>query len=386
VRYPFAGHSTADLVVDAVYEGGPHKHLGAEPIAKLLPVGTQGGFRFCGSPREGTVRLAVLFTTGSDPDWPDTLDPQAGEFTYWGDNKSPGSNLHETRRGGNLLLRDAFNWADGSREDRSRVPPFLIFEREGSWDVRFRGLAVPGSPGKTPSQSLVAVWRSRGTERFQNYRANFTVLDIPRLSRSWLTSIVGGENPQDVPQVWTDWVCRRRVRALRAEPTILTRTKEEQQPKDDEGIALLSRIHGYFVSDPHGFERAALELWRMSAPATATCQLTQRSRDGGVDAWGTYRLGSGADPVTVDFALEAKCWSLDSAVGVKPMSRLISRLRHRQFGVFVTTSYFNKTVYKEVRSDGHPIVLMAGGDIVEILRSHGFNTPEAVARWLDSLS
>jgi hypothetical protein len=36
------------------------------------------------------------------------------------------------------------------------------------------------------------------------------------------------------------------------------------------------------------------------------------------------------------------------------MSRLISRLRFRQFGVFITTSYFHHQAYEEVRLDQHP--------------------------------
>ena len=50
-----------------------------DPLARLLPVGNQGGFLYKGSPKQGTVRLAVLWTTAAEPDWPDLLDPQTGE-------------------------------------------------------------------------------------------------------------------------------------------------------------------------------------------------------------------------------------------------------------------------------------------------------------------
>jgi Restriction endonuclease AspBHI N-terminal/Restriction endonuclease len=76
-------------------------------------------------------------------------------------------------------------------------------------------------------------------------------------------------------------------------------------------------------------------------------EITRRSIDGGRDAIGRYRLGPSADPITVDFALEAKCYRPElpgqsgtaRQVGVKETARLISRLRHRQFGILVTTSY-----------------------------------------------
>jgi len=39
------------------------------------------------------VKLAVLYTTGELPDWPDALDPYTSMFTYNGDNRSPGRAL-----------------------------------------------------------------------------------------------------------------------------------------------------------------------------------------------------------------------------------------------------------------------------------------------------
>ncbi len=161
-----------DLVIDTYYEGGRHTSVGSDPIARMLPVGNQGGFRYSGSPRDRTVRLAVLYSSGEDPDWPDSLDEQTGTFVYYGDNKKPGRELHNTQRGGSVLLRDAFEWTYSSADDRRRVPPFLLFVKAGYWrDVRFRGLLVPGTPAATPDDELQAIWRSRDGLRFQNYRA-----------------------------------------------------------------------------------------------------------------------------------------------------------------------------------------------------------------------
>ena len=42
---PFSALSAADLVVDAVYEGGTAGNTGDDPLSKLLRVGNQGGFR-----------------------------------------------------------------------------------------------------------------------------------------------------------------------------------------------------------------------------------------------------------------------------------------------------------------------------------------------------
>lgn len=73
-----------------------------------------------------------------------------------------------------------------------------------------------------------------------------------------------------------------------------------------------------------------------------------------------------------------------NAVGVKEISRLIARLRPRNFGVFVTTSYFGSQVYDEVRSDQHPIALICARDVVEALREKGYGDVAAVQAWLDN--
>ena len=64
------------------------------------------------------------------------------------------------------------------------------------------------------------------------------------------------------------------------------------------------------------------------------------------------------------------------------VSRLISRLLHRQYGVLVTTSYVGAQPYKEIREDGHPVVIVAGIDVVEALRSAGMPTAASVEAWL----
>jgi hypothetical protein len=102
------------------------------------------------------------------------------------------------------------------------------------------------------------------------------------------------------------------------------------------------------------FENCAVEIWRLIAPATGRCDVTRPSRDGGRDAVGEYLIGPAADRVALEFALEAECYDTNHSVGVRNVSRLISRLRARQLGVFLTTSYFNSQVYQEIRSTGTP--------------------------------
>ena len=66
------------------------------------------------------------------------------------------------------------------------------------------------------------------------------------------------------------------------------------------------------------------------------------------------------------------------------MSRLISRLRHRQFGILVTTSYVSAQAYREIKEDEHPIIVVSGADIVEILRDNGYSRSGSVQGWLEN--
>ena len=68
---------------------------------------------------------------------------------------------------------------------------------------------------------------------------------------------------------------------------------------------------------------------------------------------------------------------------MKEVSRLISRLRHRQFGVLVTTSVIARQAYEEVREDRHPIIFISGRDITEILIKNGYNTGDRVSGLLE---
>ena len=73
-----------------------------------------------------------------------------------------------------------------------------------------------------------------------------------------------------------------------------------------------------------------------------------------------------------------------NSVGVKDLSRLISRLRHRQFGVLVTTSHVALQAYKEIKGDGHPIVIIAAQDIVNLMLKAGLGDVFELRKWLSA--
>lgn len=375
--------SGSDLVLDRVYKGGTAKGAAADPLTRLLPgVGNQGGFRAMGSTAKDTIRLVVLYTSGAEPDWPDELDPYTGAFTYFGDNRSPGRELHDTPRKGNLLLRSVFERAHGGPAERAKVPPFLLFDKPGTGrDVRFRGLLAPGSDRTSGEEDLVAVWRTTQGQRFQNYRARFTVLDAGSVTRSWIEELSAGKSlGPSCPPAWRSWTETGRYLPLQAPPTVIVRRRDEQEPLPADK-PLLNLVYQHFKDRPTDFEQFAADLWRASQPKV---DLTRPWRDGGRDAVGDYLLGPRADPVAVEFALEAKCYA--------PRQRR-RRPRPRNQPAHLPAAP------PPVRRPGHhipprqpglhrdprrrpPVIVLAARDIANILKTQGLNTPAQLQQHL----
>lgn len=161
----------------------------------------------------------------------------------------------------------------------------------------------------------------------------------------------------------------------------------DQLQSDVEGQACLAKIRDYYTKFPQGFEVCAKSILEKIDPKFQDFELTRPWRDGGRDAVGYYVINSGGKanaPLRIDCALEAKCYSEKNSVGVREMSRLISRIRYRQFGVMITTSYVDKQAYKEVMEDGHPILIVTASDIAQTLR-HNAITSNNIDEWLISL-
>lgn len=146
---------------------------------------------------------------------------------------------------------------------------------------------------------------------------------------------------------------------------------------------MLEAIRRHFAPDPYRFEAMAADLVRWHLRTVQVLEETRRSRDGGRDGIGVLKVGQGAASILLDFAIEAKCYSATNGVGVRQLSRLISRLRHRQFGVLVTTSYLDAQAYDEVIEDRHPVIVIAASDIAQILNGVHVPTGTAFESWLD---
>ena len=221
--------------------------------------------------------------------------------------------------------------------------------------------------------------------------ATFTILDAQTIPRVWLERVEPGKSLNDFsPVAWRDWVETGRYRPLMAEATTNIRSADAQRPDTPTTKAVLQSVWQFFEKTPHAFEVFAARIFQMHDQRVIVDEITRATVDGGRDAVGRYLLGLKNDPVYAKFALEAKCYDpalisgSPNTVGVREVSRLISRIRYREFGVLVTTSLISRQAYEEVRQDKHPIIFISGRDIAEILIANGFGSPESVIDFLDS--
>lgn len=378
--------SEVDLVIDEIYEGGEVGNISDDVLTKLMNVQNAGGFRFRNILNSTDKAYIVLYSSNEDIDWPDVLEAETGKFKYYGDNKRPGDKVDSKK--GNLILEAIFN-----EENRNSIPPVFIFMKNptasSNRSVRFLGLAVPEDYHLGKENSLKAIWRTSNGERFINYEAHFTILNTKSINREWLSCLINGDslNSSFAPESWVKYVKYGLTDdiILRAPKNKEYRSKNEQLPSTNKELKKLDFIYQYYKDDPYKFEYFAAKLVGLMDNNFLNFNITRAVKDGGIDAIGEYRLGHKNNSIKLRCALEAKCYQRDNSNGVKLLSRLISRLKYRDFGIFVTTSYVSEQAYKELLEDGHPVIIISGRDIVEILTNNRINTEESLLNFMDTI-
>lgn len=397
------------LILDCIYcSKKPYRNTADMILPKLMEVKNQGGFRYLGNVKNNLdIKYVVLYTTNEDLYWNDELDEELGLFIYYGDNKIAGNALHETKLNGNLILKNIFDLLNSNNfEDRKKIPPIFLFEKANTSDVKFSGLLVPGYKGITQKEWLTALWAKREEGgRFQNYKAMFTVLNTTDGSKynpkdssinlNWLKDVKEGKafDSEYSPIAWKNFIKYGIYKPLSIKRDSGIRTRDNQLPETDEGKKMLDVIHKFFKDlDNHfySFENFAIDIAKLADRNIINCEHTRPTRDGGRDAIGEYRIMNNLENLAVSlkttFALEAKCYNYkNNEVGVKETSRLISRIKNREFGIMVTTSYVGKQAYEEIIEDQHPISIIAGKDIIDILyRTEDIKNVKQLQKYLEN--
>ena len=391
ITIPFKQLEGVHLTTGAVYEGGHIGNISDDPLARLLKGGNSGGFRYCGSVE--SLNYLIITINTDNRQWPDTMDPESGTIVCYGDNRSPDHGIHDTPRHGNLILRNLYKNLHSSKDPRCHVPPIFLFSKHPNKasprSIRFLGVCAPGSPGLKPPNDLIRKQKQFESKRFWNYRATFTVLDIPVIKRAWIDDLETGiKDSPHRPIVWKMWHKSGLYRPLQQKHCLGVRSPGMQLPKDDLRKAMLFKLYRYFSSEPYKFLHFAADIYALTDSKITLGRVNRHSSDGTYGINGGFQLGIDADPVRLGFLVESKCYNPGigarkrKSIGVKEVLKMLSRLGNRQFGVLVTTSVLTRQAYEAFRKQEHPVICMAGTDIINILISNNIISVEQLTRWL----
>jgi hypothetical protein len=216
----------SDLVIDEIYQSNGATNSSRDVLSQLMSVGTLGGFRKrMKSDFRDEIAYVVLESTQNEIDWMDEIDIEDGIVTYYGDNRQPGQELHNTSRRGNDFLRQCFENLNSGK--RAEIPPIFYFQGAGGRDRKFIGLLVPGDDRVSAEEQLVAVWRVSTQSRYQNYKARLSILDESCIDRKWLDDLRSnkGVSSQFRPKTWKKWVSTGKAKRLTTTRVISYRTK-----------------------------------------------------------------------------------------------------------------------------------------------------------------
>ncbi len=196
------------------------------------------------------------------------------------------------------------------------------------------------------------------------------------VERRWIREFVTGDfHGPAAPPAWRRWV---ETNTYVPRSVAKARTSDEQHP-DSAGHDLVEEIVAFCADDSSAFERCAAALWRMTAPATHDLVPPAGEPTTTGDWTGRYLLGPVDDPMALEFGLAARCHRADDPIRASDVLPLLVTVRDRRaFGVFVTTSFFEPSIHRQVRESGYPPTLICGKDISLLLRAHGYTTREKV--------
>jgi hypothetical protein len=305
--------------------------------------------------------------------WEDFVDVNAGRVIYWGDAKWDEERLLDDFAG-NRTLRAAFDAVLANRLDIA--PPILHFSKPKSGVVRFNGLCA--------LERLELSWFEDSGRPVRNYRAHLAILDEEFVDVEWLHRRAMATQPEqltgDGPLAWRQYQAGLTKRMQVWTQDI--RPREAQLPS--EGSPDASILEQLSELSPSEFERAIVALFTKVEIVHRVTQ-TQLHRDGGFDFYGDFTLPPPLE-YEIDFRGEVKRYKRTIGVGVKDVSRLVARLGRGQYGLFVTTSYFSPRAQAEVIEDRYPTALLAGVDVVRLLKGLGAARGGSLsAKWLSAV-
>jgi len=315
-------------------------------------------------------------TSGRLNPWDDIVDLSNAEILYWGDAKAnPNKDIDDFR--GNATLRAIYNYLlTGERE---LVPPILHFSKPEKGYVQFNGLCV--------LEKLDITWFDDHGYPTPNYHAKLKILDCRDVATDWLhhrvsqSEIHNLDAHPDCPDAWRQYK-KGNLKPINIWATQI-KSKDDQLPEensqDDSILKALNKI------DAFAFEKIIVSLFRQLKDITHQISGTKKTGDGGFDFYGTFNLPRPLN-YKISFLGEVKRYGRNTAIDPKTLSRLVARLNRKEYGIFVTTSYFTPQAQKEVLSDAYPVHLISGQDLLNIMKDlNVIKQGKLDTDWLDAV-
>lgn len=309
--------------------------------------------------------------------WQDVFDVDNGHIRYFGDNKAAGKDPLDAR--GNAALSAA--WATHnatSSEARARAVPVIFFRRvprlgQAKGFVRFEGFGIV--------RTCELVVQAGSSESFSNLVFDFVVFDLAEEQEMFDWRWIAARRLPDLsveqtqafaPKSWRRWL-QGGERALPTVRRLLSRrsleSAESQMPKPGTRLrSLLEKVYDNYKGREAKFEAvAAWAAHRSLGDSYRPYGVTRATGDRGFDFVGRLDLGMGFGAAKLVVLGQAKCEKLDKPTGGQHVARTVARLRRGWLGVYVTTSYFSKSVQLEIVQDRYPLLLIGGLRLAEAL-------------------
>ena len=115
---------------------------------------------------------------------------------------------------------------------------------------------------------------------YADYRAVFTILEVPCISRGWLRELRLGLSTSSAlaPKQWLAWIAGGPYLPLRAPKVTRLRTRSEQLPDKPSHKAILMRLVSFFKAHPdreYAFEKRAGEILKLMDKNIEDIELTR---------------------------------------------------------------------------------------------------------------
>ncbi len=157
---------------------------------------------------------------------------------------------------------------------------------------------------------------------------------------------------------------RRNITVLKIIPE-----KEQQPEPGSREQQLLLQIYDYYKEKRHIFELLAMrvvqEVFEETGVTFVPGWVTKKSGDRGIDFVARLDFSSHMSALKIVILGQAKCEKPNTPTNGVHIARTVARLKRGWFGVYVTTSYFSKSVQVEVLDDQYPIMLICGKKLAE---------------------